>query len=71
MKRTTIALGLLLLITPLFAQQNPLIRIPVKLSKRVEDALKRMTLEEKLLSHMHSQNSVRRAFPGWVFPKTG
>ena len=40
------------------------------LEKRVEDALSRLTLEEKVGCCMHSLNSRRRAFRGWAFPKS-
>ncbi|KAA6320745.1 Beta-glucosidase [termite gut metagenome] len=59
MKLKTIVLGLSLMIPPIFAQQKPIYLDADKpLEERVEDALKRMTLEEKVaITHAQSKFS--------------
>ncbi|KAA6346275.1 Beta-glucosidase [termite gut metagenome] len=59
MKLKTIVLGLSLLIPPLFAQQKPVYLDAGKpLEERVEDALQRMTVEEKVaITHAQSKFS--------------
>lgn len=41
------------------------------IEERVEDALARMTLEEKVALCMHSRNSARPAFRASGYPKCG
>lgn len=57
---------------PLFAQQKPVYLDASKpMEVRVEDALKRLTVEEKVAMLMHKVNSAVRVCPVWVFRNFG